>query len=370
MRLQSAPCGYLAIDDERRIAFLNDEAERLLGHDASELLGRSVSVVLPPASRILFHTHVYPTLADGRRVQELYTLLRRKTGETLPVLMAAARDERDGRALTECVFLAVRRRSLFERHLQQLETLGGEPKNQEGKEAVERMLTLGMLLAGVVHEVQNPLSFVLGNLQLLREELDPSQLGNLDHQVVRECVADAQAGASRILELVHAVGTLSHVGTVPPHAVDVGQVVETAAKLVRYRLTQAATLELEGPRPGPVVTADEGRLAQVVMNLLINAGQALDVSPPEHPAIRVRYGTVERDVIIDVADNGPGVPEALRDRIFKPFYTTKPVGEGTGLGLALSREIIASFHGQLELASSTGGVGATFRISLPLAAGA
>jgi signal transduction histidine kinase len=293
----------------------------------------------------------------------------------VPVLMSASR-RREGEAHeTQCIFLAVKRRSLFERHLEHLEALHGGAQPAAGSpassaadgELAERMWTLGLLLAGIMHEVRNPLTYVQGNLQLLSADLESPDPATFDWESARESVKEASEGAERILELVRAVGTVSHVERSHPLPVDVARVVETAARLVRYRLSRVAKLELVGPTPGEVVLADEPRLVQVLMNLLVNAGQALETSRPVEPLIVVRHRTEGALALIDVMDNGPGIAEALRERVFQPFYTTKPLGEGTGLGLALSRQIINSFNGSLELAPSSG-AGATFRIALPLAA--
>ena len=121
MRLKEAPCGHFAFDDERTLIAVNDEALRSLGHAPGELIGQSLGVLLPPAVRMLFHAKVYPSLAEGERVEEVYALLRRKDGSDLPVLLSAIRRERDGRYETDCVFLAVKRRDAFARHLQRLE---------------------------------------------------------------------------------------------------------------------------------------------------------------------------------------------------------------------------------------------------------
>lgn len=369
MNLRSAPCGYVAFDDARRITTVNDDALRYLGYEASELVGQRLELLLPPSVRILFHTNVYPALAAGRRAEEIYALLRCKNGDELPVLFNAARRDLADGAETDCVFLAVKRRNLFERQLQRLEThsaaastsvTNGQPAN----ELTERLATLGVLLAGVMHEVKNPLTYVRGYIDLLSCELDDAARP-LSREQLLEYVREASDGVSRVVELVSAVGMMSRVESAPPAPVDVGRIVDGAVRLVRHRIIRFAELTVEGPRPGPSVLGHEGRLAQVVMNLVINAGQALQSSAQGDGRICVSSFIERQHAVISVSDNGPGVPAALRERIFEPFYTTKPVGEGTGLGLAISREIVASLGGHLELVSTPEG-GATFQILLPL----
>jgi PAS domain S-box-containing protein len=373
MRLQSAPCGHFAFDDSRRITAANDEAQRCLGYEEAELIGQNLSLILPTAVRMLFHTSVYPLLAEGKRAEEVYALLRGKTGEELPVLLNAARRQEGTDYQTDCVFLEVKRRNLFERHLERLEAkagaghrFGGHAAQEEAQEFAERMSTLGILLAGIMHEVRNPLAYVHGNLDLLQSELGDCRKPGWEPGPAQECIVEAQGGVSQILAMVNAVSMSSRTESAGSTAVDVARVVDAAVRLVHHRVMSAAELDVVGARPGELALAEEPRLAQVLMNLLVNAAQALQAQRRPAPRIRVSNFLERGRAVVEVSDNGPGVPASLRDRIFKPFFTTKPIGEGTGLGLSISRQIVASFGGTLELLSPPEG-GATFRISLPLA---
>ena len=378
MRLKEAPCGHVAFDDEHGITAVNDEALGYLGYEPGELSGQRLEILLPPAVRMLFHASVYPSLAEGLRVEEVYALLRRKDGSGLPVLLSAIRRERDGRYETDCVFLAVKRRDSFARHLERLEaseaasvgsttgapsTSHGEPRNQEH---AERLSTLGLLLASVMHEINNPLTYVQGNLDVLMLALDQASVNRHTLANLRQCEADMRDGLERIRQLVTSVSLVSRARGDALAPFHVGDAIDAAVRLVSQRVKETAQLEVDGPRPGAMVHGDGARFAQVVMNLLINAGQALSERSPDQNLIRVSNASLEDAALIEIADNGPGVPHALRDRVFVPFFTTKPVGEGTGLGLTISRQIVSSLGGNLELLPSPGG-GATFRITLPLA---
>ncbi len=365
-RLKAAPCGFIEFDDERRLIAVNDEAAHSLGYEPPELVGQSLSVLLPPAVRIFFGTYVYPSLAADGRAEEVYALLRRKDGSELPVLLNAARRPEGEGSLTECVFLVVKRRNMLERHL--LHGLGEvqAPPNvghadQRQAELSDRMVTLGTLLAGVMHEIRNPLTYVIASLDVLDRELTrPS--ANL--ALVRECVVDLRDGIERIHGLADAVGMVSRASPSGDARFDCAAVISAAVRLVRHRAVEGVDLKLELEPPSAVVEGEEARLAQVLMNLLVNAFQAVRSLAAGQGRVTVRH-LVQGDVaIIEVSDNGPGVPEALRERIFDLFYTTKPVGEGTGLGLPISRQIVASFGGSLTLVSPAEG-GATFRVTLP-----
>lgn len=374
MPIQTAPCGYLAFDDDRRITSVNGEALRYLQYQEHELLGQSLDILLPQAVRILFHTTVYPALAGGQPADEVYAVLRCKDGADLPVLLNASRRQHTNGCYTDCVFLAVRRRHAFERHLEQLEAMrrgngtdGAAPAAYGALtgEFADRMLSLGVLLASVMHELRNPLTHVSMNLDLLTMELDEHPSDAIDPAMLRQRIAETSYGVTRVVDLVKAVGMVSRMEPAKASPVDVSRVVDSAVRLVHHSIARHARIDIDNPAPGPVVLADEARLAQVVMNLLMNAAQALQATRRSDGQIRIRSATTNECAVITVADNGPGVPKALRDRIFDAFYTTKPVGEGTGLGLHISREIVASFAGTLELISSSHD-GATFVVTLPL----
>jgi PAS domain S-box-containing protein len=375
MRLQTAPCGHVAFDDERQIVSINDEALRQLGYEREELVGQSLSKLLPPAVRILFHANIFPLLAELGRAEEVYAILRCRAGDDLPVLLNAARTAEGSGFVTNCVFLAVKRRALFERHLERLVAARDAQKERDkatssnrdvaSQELSERLSTLGLLLAGIMHEVRNPLTYVQGNLELLEDELAVSEDAPIDRHAARESLSEARQGVARIRDLVGAVSLVSRTSGAEPVPVDTAQVVDTALKLVRHRLIGCAKVDVEGPRPGAFAAGDAARLVQVVVNLLVNAGQALNESRSRDARIVLRNFVSNEKAVIEVSDNGPGVPQATKARIFEPFYTSKPVGEGTGLGLTISRQIVASLGGRLGLYDSAEG-GATFRIELPL----
>lgn len=358
--LSNVPGGLVCFDDERRIADVNDEAARALGYDARELVGQTLNVVLPPAVRIFFSTYVYPVLAARGRAEEVYTLLRCKDGEELPVLFNAARRDQAERHVTDCVFLVVKRRNLLER---QLHGLGERPVEPvAASELSDRLALLGTLLAGVMHEIRNPLTYVTSSLEVLADELGRPLL---DSNLARECVADLRDGVERIHGLVEAVGLVSRVSPSSERRFDCADVIAAAVRLVRPRIPAGVEMKVE-PGANAIIKGDQARLAQVLMNLLVNAGQAIRSEPSARGQVQVCALVQGDQVIIEVRDNGPGVPEALRERIFDAFYTTKPVGEGTGLGLPISRQIVESFGGTLTLVSSE--VGATFRVTLPCSA--
>lgn len=232
----------------------------------------------------------------------------------------------------------------------------------------ERLVTVGTLAAGVGHELNNPLQSVSMNLELLREELR-NVAGGSPSARYRELVDmadDALRGAERIRKIVIGLHTFSRGEREEQSLLDVRSVLELSLNLAQNELRHRARVELDF-EPVPPVMADESKLAQVFINLLVNAVQAMPERPAEDNEVRVVTRADEQErVVVEIRDNGSGMAPEVRSRIFEPFFTTKPVGMGTGLGLAISYNIVTSLGGQIECQSETG-VGTTFRVVLPRA---
>lgn len=241
----------------------------------------------------------------------------------------------------------------------------------------DRAIALGTLAASVAHEINNPLTYMLGQLQFMREMLD--DLDGIVRTVPRQTRAGAQellqqmhktlepirTGTQRIAAITRELRTFSRPADEPPGPVDVRSVVESVLTLMRKELEARARLEVTLGQTPPVM-ANPSRLVQVVMNLVVNAKQALSEDSTGTNAIWIRAVNEGPLVVIEVEDNGPGVPADDRERIFEPFVTTKRVGEGTGLGLFVCRNILRDISGTISALDRTGG-GAVFRVELPAA---
>jgi signal transduction histidine kinase len=233
------------------------------------------------------------------------------------------------------------------------------------------MRALGMLVASVAHEINNPLAGVLGCIELaanLSRELKGLGLSGEAARMADSLtlnLADAAEGAGRIADVVKQLSTFSRADTAESEDVDVLRAVQAAARLVRHRINAHARFD-EALADVPHVIGNEARLAQVVLNLLVNASHAVASSSDATPLVRLVTRQVGGTVEIEVSDNGPGIDAKLLPRIFEPFFTTKPQGMGTGLGLSISRDIIVSMAGTLNV-RSVPGQGATFTVALPVA---
>jgi C4-dicarboxylate-specific signal transduction histidine kinase len=232
----------------------------------------------------------------------------------------------------------------------------------------ERLAALGTLAAGLAHEINNPLTYVLLQLsQALRLMPALATDGNrrgLDH--VEALVRSSLEGAERIRGITTGIRAFSRSDDVALKRVDVRVPMDAALRLVGNEIRHRARLVISYTEP-PLVMANEGQLGQVLLNLITNAVQAIPDGDVLNHEIRVTAGADEQgDLIVEISDTGSGVAPHLLARIFEPYFSTKPVGQGTGLGLSISHHIITSVDGTLSVTSEAGH-GATFRIQLPAA---
>ncbi|MBZ4419866.1 ATP-binding protein [Myxococcus sp. RHSTA-1-4] len=231
----------------------------------------------------------------------------------------------------------------------------------------DRLAAVGTLAAGVAHEINNPLAFVLSNLSFLSgelqgvaRELPPGRTAEME-EVLRE----ASDGAHRVRQIVRDLRTFSRGDDEVATSVNIQAVLESAITMARGELKMRAQIVREY-REVPLVEGNEGRFGQVFLNLLINAAQAIPPGKPEQHEVRLVLRHSGERVIVEVHDTGSGMPPEVRARIFDPFFTTKPVGEGTGLGLSICHGIVTGFGGEITVESEEGR-GSTFRVSLPVA---
>jgi signal transduction histidine kinase len=226
---------------------------------------------------------------------------------------------------------------------------------------LEKLSAMGRLLAGVAHELNNPLAVVSGQAQLLLTAAAGSP-----YALRAEKIATAAARCVRIVQ-----NFLALVRDRPPARtrVDLNAVVRETVDLLAYELHTDGVEISWALAPGlPALSADPHQLHQVVLNLLTNAHHAMRATPPPRSLVLATRTTADRrGVQLTVTDSGPGIPQEIQSRIFDPFFTTKPIGQGTGLGLSFSFGIITDHGGTIRVESEPG-QGARFTIELPVAA--
>jgi PAS domain S-box-containing protein len=241
-----------------------------------------------------------------------------------------------------------------------------ERREFEGRvHMLDRMVSIGTLAAGVAHEVNTPLAYVLSNLEFGLEELINKTRMSVDElRELREALLEAYDGASRMRDIVRDLRTFSRADDATDGPVDVRRVLESSINMTGQEIRQRAKLykHLESV---PSVVSSESRLGQVFMNLLLNAAQAVPGGEPETHSVTVSARrSPENEAVIEITDTGYGIAPEVMDRIFDPFFTTKPSGTGTGLGLSICRSIVEGAGGRISV-ESTPGAGTTFRVVLP-----
>jgi C4-dicarboxylate-specific signal transduction histidine kinase len=241
----------------------------------------------------------------------------------------------------------------------------------------ERLYALGVVAAGIAHELRNPITWIVNNLEHALGELGETdaqlargtvEVGRLRTQVaeISAALSDASAGAQRIREIVAGIEMSTMRPSHLPQVVDLSEVLRLALRLVYGELKRCAKLELD-VNCSPKIQGSTTKVEQVALNLLVNAIHAVSGGAREQSVISARLRVDGTHAYLEIADNGPGVAVSDLERIFDPFFTTKP-GIGTGLGLAISRRIAEELGGKLEVSRDERLGGALFRFSLPLAA--
>jgi signal transduction histidine kinase len=230
----------------------------------------------------------------------------------------------------------------------------------------DRLATMGRTAAGVGHEINNPISYVLANLSYLQEELKRPRegLSEKERQELLEAATEAWEGAERVRFIAQDLKMLSRAEETSASPVQLSAVVRSSVRMAAHELRGRARV-VEDCADVPPVQGNAARLGQVFLNLIINAAHAIAPGRAEQNEIRVmaRLGESGR-VTVEVSDTGCGIAPENLVRIFEPFFTTKPVGEGTGLGLAVCRSVVTSMGGDITVESLMGR-GTTFRITLP-----
>lgn len=234
-----------------------------------------------------------------------------------------------------------------------------EERTQEFLRAA-RLAGLGTMAAGIAHEINNPLASIASCAEGLERRLEK---GGADPSAQREYLQIIAREAYRAHEITSRLLDFARNGGGARLRFDAPDLMRELRVLLEHRLRQRRlSLDVECPPDLPPLVGDPGEIKQVLLNLLLNA---IDASP-EGGRIAVRWSAFGGEIVLEVRDEGSGIPDALRERIFDPFFTTKEPGKGTGLGLAIVHRIVAAHAGRIELDNS--GAGAVFRVHLPLPA--
>ncbi|MDQ3336643.1 MAG: PAS domain S-box protein [Myxococcota bacterium] len=363
--LSSIGDGVIATDGAGRVVRMNPVAERLTQWSIAEAIGKPVEVVLTlmnATTREAVANPVVEVVAKGVVVgMATDTLLMRRDGTEVPVADSCA-PIRDGNGDITGAVLVFRDATLEE------EAKRAQTKIQTQLMMADRMSSVGTLAAGVAHEINNPLSYVMANLEMIGEDLATlaSVAPSGAVRDLRDMVTDALAGAERVRKIVRGLKTFSRAEEERRCVIDVRQTLELSINMAFNEIRHRARLVKDYGETPPVL-ADDARLGQVFINLLVNAAHAIPEGNCDANEIRILTSTDPAgNAVIEVRDTGRGISASSIDRIFEPFYTTKPVGEGTGLGLSICHNIVTGMGGSITAHNLDAG-GACFRVTIPRA---
>ncbi len=362
--IERSPDGVF-VHRDRRFIYVNAALLRALGYEHErELLGRSIWDIVHPDDLELVRQRVHAVTVEGRSVPLRELRYLRRDGTWYDAESAGLAIEFDGAQA-----VVVMARDITERKQMQARLLQSD-----------RMALVGTLAAGVGHEINNPLTYVLANLNMALDFLKvlggactyalprvPEVAEGLGTwRELEELLRESCEGATRVRNIVRDLKSFSRQEVERRTLVDVREPLEFSIKMASSELRHRTQLIKEF-QPVPPVYADPSRLGQVFLNLLVNAAQAIPEGnvAANHVIVRVRPAAPGQ-LAIEVADTGVGIPPELLARIFDPFFTTKQQGAGTGLGLSICHGIIRDLGGELTVRSEVGR-GTTFTVLLPTA---
>jgi PAS domain S-box-containing protein len=348
--LERADDGIEITDPKARFIYVNPAFERITGYSMQELAGKTPAILRTGTYDPELYEDIWRRINAGRVYSGTFAG-RRKDGTFFDQELAVWPIYGDSGAITHFVGL---RRDVTERR-----------RTEQALRVSERMASLGTLAAGVAHEINNPLTYVLLNLRFLREYVDENGPPATEAQDrVKLAVARALEGAERVSAIVKDLRILSHPNDRSMKSLDLRALLESALRMVGNDIRHRARLVCHF-EPVPAVLGNEAQLGQVFLNLLVNAVQAVDGRPVDECEIGVRTSTDERGrAVIEISDTGTGIAPDHLQRIFDPFFTTKPVGLGTGIGLSICHGTVKSMQGEIQVESAVG-KGSLFRVLLP-----
>jgi two-component system sensor kinase FixL len=341
--VDTATEAIVTIDANGRIESVNGAALHLFGYEPGELIGNNVATLMPEPHRSEHDGYLRHYLETGeKRILGIgrEVVARRKDGTEFPIDLSVGEGATNGRRFFTAMIRDVSDREDMQAKLTQS----------------ERLAAVGELAAGIAHEINNPINTIINCAQLIQDGDDPPS----NAVVIRE-------EGQRIADIVRDLLQFARDDRQRAQPTSVAEAVDRTTRLVLENWKRhGIVMSVDVPSDLPLVQARPQQLQQLLLNLLINAKDALVGSGNEDRRVWLTAGLHGQGVVLTVRDNGPGVPPQLGNRVFQPFVTTKRGRGGTGLGLSISKSIVESYGGTIELVG--GPPGAVFRVWLPLAA--
>jgi PAS domain S-box-containing protein len=331
-----------------RFVFANMACAKACGFETVEELYKIHACdMVPPDESEMMRAHAKFMHEGGQPPPTTYHV-RRGDGSVVQVEVSSAPCEFEGQPAIVTVGRDVSARKALEAQLIQ----------------ADRLAAIGTMAAGVAHEINNPLGYLMLNLDWIARKLPESAGDPANMEALVELLREAHRGAERVATIVRELRTFSRADGETRSRVDLSAVARSAIKIAGHEIRHRACVSTSF-EPAAGVWANESRLEQVVLNLLLNAAHAMPEDRAVSSEIRVQVRPDgDASVVLEVSDNGEGIPPEVVPRIFDPFFTTKPRGVGMGLGLSICHGIVTSLGGKITV-HSTPNEGTTFRVALP-----
>ena len=347
--LESFPDLILVVDLEERYTFVSSRARDLLGVEPQDMLGKKISELEDhsPELAALYHDivsgrQVFASAEYGARHRDGSWRTMRAAGSRLVEAETKAETE----TKTSGVIISVR-------------DITVERKLEQQVVQSERLAAMGAMIGGVAHELNNPLTAIMGVSELLQDVET--------NETSRKQLAMLQQQARRAAEIVQNLTYFSRPPAPGKSRINLVEVVERTLNLHAYSLRKNnITVDFLKEAGVPYALGDPHQLMQVFLNLIVNAEQAIRETR-DKGTLRIRLGRGDNSVWVSFHDDGPGIPKETLASIFDPFYTTKRPGRGTGLGLSICKSVMKEHNGSVEAANSPEG-GAVFTVTLPISA--
>ena len=362
--LEDAAEAICRVDPEGQVLTINRAFTRLTGYAAEDIVGRSWEGTVAAADRALVKTEM--RVATDKLEREVHGVRKDGTPFDMQLAVVPVADAAGVRSGSNGHYFFMRDLTDRRRMENQLIFAG-------------RMAAVGTLAAGVAHEINNPLAYIVANIDFVRHQVTTiaSRLvrggvgrdgsgDDLGHALEEtgEALAEARQGTERVRNIVRDLRVFARGDENQSGPVALRRVLDSSINIAWNEIRHRARL-VKDYGDTPMVEANESRLGQVFLNLLLNAAHAIPEGATESNEIRVSTRTDERGyAVVEVRDTGGGIPAAIKDRIFDPFFTTKSKSEGTGLGLWICSGILSALGGDISVDSDSGR-GSTFRVTLP-----
>ena len=371
--LDNTLAGIILVGSDNHIIRANRYAEKALGFEPETLFGSNiqdfVKITAEQCSDIISKQC---SVSNEPVYDEL--IAHNKIGNAFPIELSISEADIKGIKHTVWIFRDITQRKIQEEERKKLE--------DELRQAL-KLEALGTLASGIAHEINTPIQFVGDNLHFLqdgfqsissllsRDTNDPLEKEEIEDlrfllEEIPQAILQSMDGIKRVSEIVTSVREFSHPGTKDKVMTDINQAIESTTTISTNQWKYVADIKTEFSEDLPEVCCVPGEINQVILNLIVNAAQAIEEKgASEKGMIHITTDHIDGQAQIRIRDTGCGIPEKCKDQVFDPFFTTKEVGKGTGQGLALAHNIIVTKHGGKLYFETEPGEGTTFVIMLP-----